>query len=426
MLPFFRNEKPKKAYIALDIGSTTIKALAFTIEEKYNKKNEVIGKRAIIQGVGKVKNGSNDFNNTTITDIAGIAENCKKAIHKSIQRNGLKPTQFLMGVAGEFVKGVTSINHYEREEEQENKINLSELRNIVHKLEWKSFAETRKELSQEMGFPEIDIKLISSAILNVIIDGYKVSNPLGFQGKNLQMSIFNAFSPGIHYDALQAIAGEIGMELLGIISEPYALSRCLNEYTNEESVILIDIGGTTTDITVVEKGVILGTKMFGIGSHSITKRLTTELNIAMEEAEKIKTAYANDKLENKSKKLIEKIIETDVDLWLSGVVLALSEFTNSKSLPSKILLCGGGAELPEIKECLNQTKWYQKLPFNEKPEIGLITASHLTNNIIDETRELKNAEDVVPLALANSAIELLEEEAVMQSILKKVIGIMKV
>ena len=75
---------------------------------------------------------------------------------------------------------------------------------------------------------------------------------------------------------------------------------------------------------------------------------------------------------------------------------------------------------------LKGSRWYKKLPFAEKPEVDLITPSHLTNNLIDETRVLKDPQDIVPLALVNSALELTEEEAVMQEILRKVIGIMKV
>ncbi|MBI5412218.1 hypothetical protein HZA43_03510 [Candidatus Peregrinibacteria bacterium] len=427
MFNFFHRQKKEAAFVALDIGTTVIKALIFTVEQKYNKKGEQIGKRAIIQGMGKVSHFLNDIHNTAITDVASVANSAKRAILEAIVKiPRLVPQKFIMGVGGEFVRGITMVMEYKREEGKETKIDLSELQNIVHKLQWKAFGESRKALSEEMGYPEIDIKLIESAIVDIAIDGYKVSNPLGFQGKTIQLSIFNAFAPLVHFEALQAIVSEINLESLGIVSEPYALSRCLNEYSSEKSVILIDVGGFSTDLTLLEKGVLSGTKIFSIGSHTITKRIATELNISLEEAEKIKLAYTSDKLEKKSKKWIEKIIVEDISVWLSGLILALSDFQQIKVLPSKILLCGGGAYLSEIKEALTQTKWYQKLPFYEKPEIAFITPSHLTNNLIDETRQLKNNEDIIPLSLVNSGLELLEEEAIMQKVLKKVIGIMKI
>ncbi len=331
----------------------------------------------------------------------------------------------VMGIAGEFVKGATSTIKYKREE-HDAKINLSELRNIVHKLQWRAFAEVRKQLSEETGYPEIDVKLVNTAIVDVKIDGYKVTNPLGFQGKEVQMSIFNSFAPLVHFSALQNIADELELDLLSIISEPYALSRCLeSDDGGNMSGIFIDVGGGTTDIAVVSDGSVVGTKMYAIGGRTFTKRIAVELNISFQEAEKLKISYTADKLEQKSKKIISDIIKDDTEIWLEGIVLALSEFKSLDVLPSKILLCGGGTHLPEIKDALNNTKWYKKLHFARTPQASFIHPNDL-GNIIDETKKVKDQQDITPLALVNLGIELAGEETVIQKALRKVIGIMKV
>lgn len=405
----------------MDIGTENIKCILFTVEVKKSPNNDIIGKRAVIKGISTVKQ-SLPTNN--ITDIATIVRSAKEAIRQASQQAKIQPEQMVMGIAGEYIKGSTSTITYKRED-PETKINVGDLRNIVHKLQWKAFDEIRKQISEETGFPEIDVKLVNSSIVEIRIDNYKVTNPLGFQGKEVQMSIFNSFAPLAHYGAMHNIANNLGLDLIGIIAEPFALSKCIDYDDGESSFIFLDIGGGLTDIAIVENGAVMGTKMFGIGGKTFTKRLSVELNISFEEAEILKLAYTEDKLEQKSKKIISDIINEDMEIWLEGVVLALSEFKDIETLPSKILLSGGGSYLPEFKTTLNTRKWYKKLHFARTPQTSYLKPQNL-KNIIDDTKKLKDREYIMPMALINAGIELTEEENVVQRVLKKVIGIMKV
>ncbi len=349
---FFKKTPRKKGIIALDIGTEVTKATLFTIEEKRNHSGEIIQKRAIIKGSAAI-NQSKKNQKSSITDINRIIESAKEAIELASDQAKISPQQLIMGVGGELVRGSTSTIAHKRED-PESKINITELRNIIHKIQWKAFAEVRKNLSEETGYSEIDIKLINSFIVEIRIDGYKVSNPLGFQGKEIKISIFNSFTPSGHHEALQVIAKKLKLSLIDIVSEPFALSRCLNFNEEEISAIFIDIGGGGTDIAIAVNNSIIDTKMFGIGGRTFTKRLSVELNISFSEADQLKKAYVNEELEQKSKKIISRIIEEDVEIWLQGVVLTISEFKKINPLPSRILLSGGGSYLPEIKKCLNE------------------------------------------------------------------------
>ncbi|MBI5732114.1 MAG: hypothetical protein HY982_02015 [Candidatus Magasanikbacteria bacterium] len=424
MLNLFKKKPSEKAIVALDIGTDNVKACLFTVEERQNMAGELIGRRGMVKGVGKVAQRTGDMQSNSITDIASVVRSTKEAIRLASQEAGLQPEKLVLGIAGEFVKGATSTISFQRED-PESKINIAELRNIVHKLQWRAFAEVRKELSEETGFPEIDVKLVNSTIVDVRIDRYKVTNPLGFQGKEVQMSIFNSFAPLVHYGALQSIADDLDLELLSVVSEPFALSRCIEAEEGGLSALFIDVGGGATDIALVTNGSVVGTKMFGIGGRTFTKRLSVELNISFEEAEKLKLAYTSDRLEQKSKKIISDIINEDLEVWMEGITLSLSEFKNLEVLPSKILLSGGGTYLPEIKTTLNTTKWYKKLPFARTPQASYITPKDL-RNVVDETKKIKEREDIMPLALVNAGVELMGEETIVQKVLRKVIGIMKV
>lgn len=52
-------------------------------------------------------------------------------------------------------------------------------------------------------------------------------------------------------------------------------------------------------------------------------------------------------------------------VWISGVSLALEEFSNLDHLPNRILLCGGGSSLQLIQDELEQANWYKELPFSK-------------------------------------------------------------
>ncbi len=402
-------------YLALDIGTEVVKALVCSAE---GNKGRVIGTGRKKQRLGEMQSGA-------VTDIGAVINNCQHAMYAAAKMASVMPTRLIMGIAGELVKGATTTISYTRRE-PDTKIDLAELKNIVHKVQWKAFDEVRSQLAFETGYSEIDVKLVNAAITGVHIDAYRVANPLGFQGKEVTISIFNAFAPLVHYGALQTIAAELDKELMAITAEPYAVSRCLsNEDSGNFSAIFIDIGGGTTDIAVVRNGCVEGTKMFTLGGRTFTKRLAQSLNISFEEAEEIKLAYSQERLEKQSYRIVREAMKSDCEVWLSGVALTLSEFENVDILPSKILLCGGGSHLPEIKEVLETREWTQQLPFPKKPVVNFIQPKMVTN-MSDETKLLKDAQDVTPLALANIALEYLSEEQILAKLLKKVVRLIQI
>jgi cell division protein FtsA len=100
--------------------------------------------------------------------------------------------------------------------------------------------------------------------------------------------------------------------------------------------------------------------------------------------------------------------------------LTLEEFSSVDLLPSRILLCGGGSSLPEIEETLKNAEWSPNLPFARKPSVHFIRPQDVAN-VVDQTNELVNPWDITPMSLANLAIDLVGEEAVMDSVLNRIV-----
>lgn len=399
--------------LSLDIGTEVVKALIFRIDKESGN--------GIVIGVGRVRQGLKDMQSGAVSDISGVIENCRQAIEMAkTMANVKKVEKAIVGIAGELVKGTTTTVHYERIR-PEIRIDLPELKNIIQKVQWKAFDRIRQQLAWETGHSEIEVKLINAVIVDVRIDGYKVTNPVGFQGRDVSIAVFNAYAPMIHLGALQTIAQELKLELLSIAAEPYAVAKSMGiEDAVDFSAVFIDIGGGTTDIAVVRNGGLEGTKMFALGGRAFTKRLATELGIGFEEAEVLKIRYSEGKLGKDVNAKIEKILDDDCHVWLSGIELSLQEFAASDLLPNKFFLCGGGSGLPGIKKCLLERTWSKKLPFTKDPEVSFLQPKDVVN-IHDQTGYLKDPQDITPMGLANLALDLVGEEKVMAGILRRAV-----
>ena len=409
---FLTGKKIEDNYaVALDIGTEFAKSLIFKVEDG----------KGIVVGSGRQHQKLSDMAGGAVTDIAGVVRNCQKSLERAATQAQIMPTQVMMGIAGELVKGNTTTIKYTRPNPKTN-ITMDELKDIITRIQRRSFDRARQILSWETGHAEMDVKLVNAAVVEVKIDGHKVTNPLGFQGRDVQVGVFNAFAPIVHLGAIQTIADELGLDLLGIVADPYALAKSIGpKESTEFSAIFIDIGGGTTDIAVVRQGGVEGTKMFAIGGRSFTKRISTAMGISFEEAEEMKMKYSANELGTDDQQFIKKSLETDCQVWLSGVELTLEEFSKLDLLPSRILMCGGGSGLPDVAEVLENAKWNPKLPFARKPVVHFIKAGDV-ENIIDQTNGLNNLWDITPMSLANMAIDLVGEEKVMDSVLNKIVG----
>ena len=407
----FKGKKKKQSNwaVALDIGTEFVKAIVF----------EVIDGRGYVRGVGRARQRLSDMQGGGVTDIHGVAQNCEKAIEQAANKAQHLPTQAIVGIAGELVKGTTATVKIVRENPS-TQIQLSELQSIVNRVQAEAFRQARSELAIETGREEIDVQLVNAAIVNVVIDGYKVANPMSYQGKELSVGVYNSFAPIVQLGALETVVNELGLELLAVAAEPYAVARCLDEESTDFAAIFIDVGGGTTDVAVVRNGGVEGTKMFAIGGRAFTKRVSTVLGKTFQEAEEAKLKYSAGELEKDQAEKVKTALRNDVSVWLSALQISLEEFGETDLLPSKILLCGGGSLLPEIKEALEDSQWIEDLPFARVPDVQFIQPGDVAN--MKETDELTDISEVTPLALANIGLDLIGESSILETMMKKAVA----
>ena len=416
-----RQEQPLAACTALDVGTEFAKALVFEIDGQERSDGRPHG---TVRGVGRRRQGLSHMQSGTVADIAAVVDNCAVALQEAEEMAGFRPTQVVIGIAGELVKGFTTVHVQERKKPTQP-IAEAELQKLIDGVQREALRLAERAITWETGLTKVDVRLVHAAITGASIDGYPLTNPIGFQGRNVQIAIFNAFAPLVHLGALQSVASQLDLELLEIVAEPYAVARVLgDEQVRQTGGLFIDIGGGTTDVALVRGGGIEGTRMFALGGRAFTKSLADRLDLPFPRAEALKVDYARG-LPVEGHDDVAAIVGEDVAVWSAGVELVLEELAAGDLLPGRIYLCGGGSRLPEIRTALADDGFWRRLPFSRPPEVSVMTPGELSA-IADSTGLLVDQQDVTPMGLAYQAIELQSIDDPLDVLLRRVLRAMKV
>lgn len=191
-----RNTSDGTRYVvALDIGTEYVKALIGRVAD---------GGIEIV-GVGRSHQGLSDMQAGAVADIGAVVENCDAALNDAEAQAGVSVRSTVIGIAGELVKGTTTTVRVARKQPNEA-LDLAEVERIIKLVQQRAEAKAKKELAWELGGKDIEVRLVNSAMVGIEIDGYTVTNPIGFQGRDVVVQLYTAFAPLVHIGALERVA----------------------------------------------------------------------------------------------------------------------------------------------------------------------------------------------------------------------------
>jgi cell division protein FtsA len=229
----------------------------------------------------------------------------------------------------------------------------------------------------------------------------------------------------VHLGALESVVEGLGLQLIRVVAEPFAVARCISgEQVGQSGALFIDVGGGTTDVALVRSGSVEGTRMFALGGRAFTKSLADRLDLSFEDAERIKIDHALGR-EVPDAEEVAEIVGEDVAVWAAGIELVLEEFGKEGLLPGRIELCGGGAALPEIRASLETTGFAVGLPFARRPQVTMMSPGSVSQ-VSDSTGLLVDQKDVTPMALAFQALEASLPQEPLDAALSRVLRGMRV
>ncbi|GAB6282090.1 MAG: cell division protein FtsA [Ignavibacterium sp.] len=258
----------KKNFIAsLDLGTT--KTCLMIAEVLENNKINVLG-----YGVAP----SEGLNRGLVVNIGKTAEAIKEAYAIASNRAGIEIISVNVGVAGEHIMSIRNRN-YVTITNDEHEITENDLKRL-----------------------EEDIKRIripsDRQILHIIPEEYYVDyndgieNPIGMSGEKLEATSHLVLASIPAIENIRKSVERAGLHIYQYILQPIASSLSVLEDSERDlGVLLIDIGGGTTDIAVIHKKAIKYSKVFGIAGNQVTNDIRETLGIITEEAENLKKEY---------------------------------------------------------------------------------------------------------------------------------------
>lgn len=397
-IPAKGGEDTTRYLVGLDIGTEYVKALIGRVND---------GEIEII-GVGRAHQGLSDMQAGAVADIGAVVENCDAALNDAEKQAGVSARGAIIGIAGELVKGTTTTVRVARKTPNKA-LDMPEVEKIIKLVQERAEAKAKKELAWELGGKNIDVRLVNSALVGIEIDGYVVTNPIGFQGRDVVVQLYTAFAPLVHIGALERVAEQLDLELVAVAAEPFAVARSVigDDQTNTMSAVLMDVGGGTTDIAVINDGGVQGTKMFGIGGRAYTRGVERSLSVEFDLAEKLKLALAEGKVPQRQVPAMEAALTKTLDVWMGGVELALGEFTKLDHLPHRLLLCGGGSSLDMLMDRLHDSDWYTHLPFTRKPVVQHIHPDQVVG-ITDTTGAVNDHTFITAMGLLRVGLDTVQ------------------
>jgi cell division protein FtsA len=386
-------------FTVLDIGTDLIKVLVI---RRDGQDGEVLGVAREPQAPAAMSGGA-------IADLESVIQSCNRALEAAEDMARTVPGQVVVGVAGELIKGFSSTIAYPRENSQ-SRVRAGEITSMLQMVQRRALREAQHLLEMERSYGQLEARLVHAAITNVKVDGYPVTNPVGFTGKNLDLTVFNTFAPMTHIDAIGSVVRELDLELAGAVAQPYAVARaCASEETWGEGGLFVDIGGGTTDVALIRDGGVEGTRMFNLGGRAFTRRLALAFGLSYEEAEARKLRHAEGLLSPEQHRQVSELLSADAEVLLQGLALSVKELSRGERLPASIFLCGGGSLLPELTLEMVKNTWAAGLPFPREPKIRHLVPADV-RNVNDTTGLLTSPQDVAPLSLANHALRSEAEE----------------
>ncbi len=338
----------KEQYVAaIDIGTTKIVAIVGKKNE--NGKIEILGlSKALSKGV---KRG-------VVLNIEETVDAIMTTVKDVQQRSGILFSEVFVGIAGQHIKSMKN-------------------RGYILRDSWED--EIRKEevfrLIEDMHKIHIDIgeEIIHVIPQNFIVDNETgVKSPIGMCGRRLEANFHIVVGQIAAAKNIEKCIRKAGMTVKDMILEPLASSDAvLTEDEREAGVVLVDIGGGTTDVAVYYDNVIRHTAVIPFGGNVITKDIKEGCQILQRHAEALKLQYGSalgdiapdDKVvsipgiagrepKEISFKSLAYIIQSRMEEIIDAVNFEIQNSGFADKLAAGVVITGGGAMLKHLPQLM--------------------------------------------------------------------------
>ena len=333
-----------KIIVGLDIGTTKVACIVGQKAE--NGKIEILGYgKTISTGVRR----------GVVTNIFDTVEAIKTAVKQAEEQSGVEINRVSVGIAGQHIKSLQhrGVLMRDNHETEITETELERLRNDTFKINMTPGEEIIDVIRQD-----------------TYVDGELASNPVGMLGNKIEANFHVIIGQTSAAKNIVKCIQSAGLEMDYMILEPIASAQAvLDEEEKDAGVVLVDIGGGTTDIAIFKNKKIQHTAVIPFGGNIITEDICTGCSIIKHYAEEVKvkfgSALASENRDDEvvsipgirgrepkeiSFKNLAHIIQARLEEIFELVNYEIQKAKSENQLIAGIVLTGGGAMMNHIQQ----------------------------------------------------------------------------
>ena len=329
--------------VGLDIGTTKICAIVASIDAT---------NRINILGVGKAP--SDGLNRGVVVNIDKTVHAIKDAIAQAELASGIQVNSVNVGIAGDHIlsmrsKGVITINN------KDNEITAHDVERLL-------------EDCQRIMLPT-DQQILHVIPQEFVVDGQDgIADPVGMSGMRMEAEVHIITGLVSAAKNIYRCVERAGYEVADIILEPLASSYSVLDVEEKEAgVVLVDIGGGTTDVAIFRDNTIRHTAVIAIAGQKVTDDIRLGLSVLDDQAETLKRNYgecyadlikqdevitvpgiAGRPPKEITKSILAKIIQARMEEIMEIVKIEVKRSGYSDALSAGVVLSGGGSLIKNI------------------------------------------------------------------------------
>jgi len=249
---------------AIDIGSSKIVTLIAAMTEEGD---------ARIVGVSSIP--SRGLRKSQVVNIEEATETISASLEAAERMAGVSVAQAFVRVGGAHISSLNS-HGVVAVSEPEKEITMSDVKRVIDAAKAVQLPTSRE--------------IVHVLPRGYIVDGQEgIVDPIGMTGVRLEVETHLVTGGATAIRNLHKCVEELGVEVGGIAFGGLVSSlSTLSETEKELGVILVDIGGGTTDVAIYVEGALSYSSVIPVGAINITKDLAAGLRVSLESAEKIK------------------------------------------------------------------------------------------------------------------------------------------
>jgi cell division protein FtsA len=331
--------------VGLDIGTTKIAAIVGRRNE--HNKIEILG-HGRTESIG-VKRG-------VVSNIENTVNSIRIAIEQAENKSGVDIKYVNVGIAGQHIKSLQHHGSIIRKDidEEISQEDIDTLHNNMFNLNMSPGEEIIDVIPQEY-----------------IIDAEQgIKQPIGMLGNTLEANFHIIIGQTAAAKNIYKCVRKADLEVVDLILEPIASAEAvLSEEEKEAGVVLVDIGGGTTDIAIFHEGIIRHTAVIPFGGDIITEDVKEGCTIIKKHAEELKVKFGSSLAsENREEEIVAipglrgrppkeitlknlaSIIQARMEEIIEHIYYEIKNSGYEKKLIAGIVLTGGGAQLKHVAQ----------------------------------------------------------------------------